>query len=77
MLKDMTWGMTEGWWLFTDQERRSEYPLLQVRQWGELSHLITSSAQELPASFALSHPAHEALLCICGSHKRLLDLLLG
>mmetsp|Transcript_31455 Transcript_31455/g.50449 ORF Transcript_31455/g.50449 Transcript_31455/m.50449 type:complete len:195 (+) Transcript_31455:62-646(+) len=36
MNEDMTWGMTEGWWLFTDQEIRATYPLLEVRSWMEL-----------------------------------------
>ncbi len=30
---DLTVGMTEGWWRYTDAPRRQSYPLLHRRQW--------------------------------------------
>lgn len=33
---DMTFGLTEGWWKFTDHNRREGYPLLSVKQWQQL-----------------------------------------
>lgn len=33
---DLTFGLTEGWWRFTDLNLRSNYPLLSVNQWQEL-----------------------------------------
>lgn len=33
---DLTVGMTEGWWRYTDAPRRQSYPLLHRRQWLDL-----------------------------------------
>ncbi len=33
---DMTFGLTEGWWRFTDHDVRPNYPLLGERSWQEL-----------------------------------------
>lgn len=30
---DLSFGMTEGWWLFSDRELRKDYPLLNRAQW--------------------------------------------
>ena len=30
---DLTFGLTEGWWKFTDQELRPDYPLLEISGW--------------------------------------------
>jgi len=32
---DLTFGLTEGWWKFTDYELRPEYPLISIERWGE------------------------------------------
>ncbi len=32
---DITFGLTDGWWRFTDDELRPAYPLLGVQQWLE------------------------------------------
>merc|ERR1712048_277739 len=34
--EDLTFGLTDGWWYFSDVERRMSYPLLNVREWEEL-----------------------------------------
>ncbi|TBR56976.1 hypothetical protein B4U84_26450 [Westiellopsis prolifica IICB1] len=33
---DLTFGLTEGWWRFTDKDLRPDYPLMSVYQWQEL-----------------------------------------
>ena len=33
---DLTFGMTDGWWRFTDRELRRDYPLLSVADWRPL-----------------------------------------
>jgi NAD(P)-dependent dehydrogenase (short-subunit alcohol dehydrogenase family) len=33
---DLTFGMTPGWWRFTDTLLRRDYPLIDVRRWSEL-----------------------------------------
>ena len=33
---DITFGLTEGWWRFTDTELRPDYPLLPARRWEAL-----------------------------------------
>lgn len=30
---DVTFGLTEGWWLFTDRDLRPEYPLIETADW--------------------------------------------
>jgi len=33
---DLTFGLTDGWWRFTDTDLRQSHPLLSARQWQEL-----------------------------------------
>jgi acyl transferase domain-containing protein len=33
---DLTFGMTPGWWRFTDRDLRPDYPLISMPQWHEL-----------------------------------------
>jgi acyl transferase domain-containing protein/protein-L-isoaspartate O-methyltransferase len=33
---DVTFGLTEGWWRFRDEDVRREYPLVSVEQWTEV-----------------------------------------
>ncbi len=33
---DLTFGMTDGWWRFTDTTLRSDYPLIDTRTWSVL-----------------------------------------
>ncbi|HSI39297.1 MAG TPA: type I polyketide synthase [Xanthobacteraceae bacterium] len=35
---DLTFGLTEGWWRFTDAELRPDYPLIDVPAWRGLLH---------------------------------------
>jgi acyl transferase domain-containing protein/NAD(P)-dependent dehydrogenase (short-subunit alcohol dehydrogenase family)/acyl carrier protein len=30
---DMIWGLTDGWWLFTDRQRRQWSPLVSLEEW--------------------------------------------
>lgn len=34
--EDLTYGLTDGWWMLTDTERRVTYPLLRVPEWNNL-----------------------------------------
>ena len=56
---DITFGLTEGWWKFTDYDRRRNYPLLSAEQWKQL--LAESGFQEtleFPATEGpVAHPA--------------------
>ena len=48
---DMIFGLTEGWWAFTDRARRPDYPLLSAAQWqGLLQDCGFASAVALPPS---------------------------
>lgn len=33
---DLTFGMTPGWWRFSDRDLRAAYPLISSQHWGEL-----------------------------------------
>ena len=48
---DVTFGLTDGWWRFTDRELRRDYPLLDRRQWSQfLSDQGFTGAVSVPAS---------------------------
>ncbi len=50
---DVTVGLTEGWWAFTDEELRSEYALLPPERWIEiLGESGFASAAAVPGSQA-------------------------
>lgn len=34
--ENLVWGMTEGWWLFEDQDIRKDSPLVPTETWGQL-----------------------------------------
>ena len=51
---DITFGLTEGWWKFTDRERRRDYPLLSSEQWKRL--LAETGFPEALAVPAPDHP---------------------
>lgn len=36
LIEDLTYGLTDGWWMLTDTERRVTYPLLRVAEWQTL-----------------------------------------
>ena len=58
---DITFGLTEGWWKFTDHERRVDYPLLSSGQWEELlrttgfSETLTVPDPNLPVPYGRLH----------------------
>ncbi len=33
---DLTFGLTEGWWKFSDRQLRPDYPLISAKQWQKL-----------------------------------------
>mmetsp|Transcript_69780 Transcript_69780/g.179952 ORF Transcript_69780/g.179952 Transcript_69780/m.179952 type:complete len:589 (+) Transcript_69780:18-1784(+) len=36
LVEDLTYGLTDGWWMLTDIERRVTYPLMQTPSWNSL-----------------------------------------
>jgi len=36
IFEDVTFGLTEGWWMFTDTERRPCFPLMRLPNWSNL-----------------------------------------
>jgi malonyl CoA-acyl carrier protein transacylase len=55
---DITFGLTEGWWRFTDLDLRPDYPLLSINKWQEL---LSSSGFSNPVYFS-SPSSQEALI---------------
>jgi acyl transferase domain-containing protein/NADPH:quinone reductase-like Zn-dependent oxidoreductase/acyl carrier protein len=53
---DLVFGLTEGWWRFSDKALRPDYPLLQLDDWVAL---LQSKGLEVEA---LSLPGHSVLL---------------
>jgi acyl transferase domain-containing protein/NADP-dependent 3-hydroxy acid dehydrogenase YdfG/SAM-dependent methyltransferase/acyl carrier protein len=53
---DLVFGLTEGWWRFTDKALRPDYPLLQLDDWAALLQLKGLEVD------ALSLPGHSVLL---------------
>lgn len=50
---DITFGLTDGWWRFTDHDLRPDYPLLKPAQWfGALHEAGFSGAAALPETSA-------------------------
>ncbi len=48
---DLTFGLTEGWWKFTDTELRHDYALLSKPEWMKLlAELQFTAAHAIPAS---------------------------
>jgi acyl transferase domain-containing protein len=48
---DITFGLTDGWWRFTDTHLRANYPLIKPRQWFDtLQQAGFASAAALPES---------------------------
>ena len=39
---DITFGLTEGWWRFTDTDLRPDYPLLSRDRWLDLLETLDS-----------------------------------
>jgi len=46
---DVTFGLTEGWWRFTDRELRPDYPVISAARWHEvLEQVGFTDVQALP-----------------------------
>ena len=54
---DVTFGLTEGWWRFTDHDLRPDYPLLDRRRWIELLRDCGFLAEEIGPAIATSREA--------------------
>ena len=58
---DITFGLTEGWWKFTDRKRRRQYPLITAQDWRQVleetgfkDSTAIPSAGEYPAGSVLA-----------------------
>jgi acyl transferase domain-containing protein/NADPH:quinone reductase-like Zn-dependent oxidoreductase/SAM-dependent methyltransferase len=51
---DLTFGLTEGWWRFTDRDVRANYPLLSREQWRTLFASIGYEHAEVGVEQAIS-----------------------
>ena len=50
---DVTFGLTDGWWQFTDHDLRADYPLLSPAQWRALlAELGLDEVATVPATTA-------------------------
>ena len=54
---DITFGLTEGWWRFTDAGLRPRYPLLERAAWIEVLEASGFEAAEIGAPVAVSREA--------------------
>lgn len=61
---DITFGLTEGWWRFSDLDLRPDYPLLSVNKWEEL---LSSSGFTNLVSF--SSPSTQEVLILAQVKK--------
>jgi SAM-dependent methyltransferase/acyl carrier protein len=50
-LLDIIFGLTEGWWQFTDTDLRPDYPLLSPQEWLEVLGRENFEALQVPAGF--------------------------
>jgi acyl transferase domain-containing protein len=57
---DITFGLTDGWWRFTDTETRSGYPLLRPGGWLELFESLGFAGSTFAPAEAERH--HQAIL---------------
>jgi acyl transferase domain-containing protein/NADPH:quinone reductase-like Zn-dependent oxidoreductase len=60
---DLTFGLTEGWWKFTDYDRRPAYPLIRASDWlAILQEMGLQNAQAIPGPDATGPLAGHAIL---------------
>ncbi|NDJ18580.1 MupA/Atu3671 family FMN-dependent luciferase-like monooxygenase [Myxacorys almedinensis] len=57
---DLVFGLTEGWWKFTDRSLRPDYPLLGQERWCEL--LKSTGFAEVRAIAPEGIPVHQAVI---------------
>lgn len=57
---DLVFGLTEGWWKFTDRSLRPDYPLLTQERWCEL--LKSTGFAEVSAIVPEGTPVHQAVI---------------
>jgi acyl transferase domain-containing protein/phospholipid N-methyltransferase len=70
---DLTFGLTEGWWRFTDHQLRPAYPLLSSTQW---EGLLAKTGFASAVSILPEHPLQQAMIMALSpqsSPKRAVD----
>jgi len=62
---DLTFGLTEGWWRFTDTDLRPGYPLMPRERWlSALTELGFEGASAVPEAQGLSRAADQQALIV-------------
>jgi amino acid adenylation domain-containing protein len=64
---DLIFGLTEGWWRFTDHQLRPSYPLLSAAQWQDL--LLANEFKEVIAFPPVEQQAEQTVLVAEKTHK--------
>ncbi|MBL8163039.1 MAG: polyketide synthase dehydratase domain-containing protein, partial [Anaerolineae bacterium] len=60
---DLTFGMTEGWWRFSDADLRPDYPLLSAQGWLDALRMAGfADAQSIPGANAQGVLAGQAII---------------
>jgi acyl transferase domain-containing protein/NADPH:quinone reductase-like Zn-dependent oxidoreductase/SAM-dependent methyltransferase/aryl carrier-like protein len=59
---DLVFGLTEGWWLYEDAERRSDNPLLTPEGWQELLPAVGFGPPEVLPAAEDGEATHQGLL---------------
>ena len=66
---DLTFGLTEGWWRFTDTDLRPDYPLLDERRWVELLRECGFPSATANAARHSAGAAFQQCLFLAGSER--------
>ena len=70
---DLTFGLTEGWWRFTDTTWRKDYPLVNRARWVDLLTLIGfTDASSIPSDRAVSRAESQQALIVARAPARTL-----
>lgn len=82
---DLTFGLTEGWWRFTDTDLRPNYPLLDLPRWtrlledtgfaaGPVGEAVPTSRQALIGARKPVGPSRQAVMLVGGPNALRQDL---
>lgn len=69
---DLTFGLTEGWWKFTDTDLRTDSPLLSSDKWLRLLDKIGFTAVAAVPEQSDDQPAEQAIVLARGPHSQVL-----
>jgi hypothetical protein len=61
---DMSFGMTEGWWRFTDRELRPDYPLLSEATWRDFLPTVGFEHVQIFSDVATPQESGDAVIVV-------------